>query len=514
MPQPDPSVVLLDGHSLSLTQLATLASGHGNARLARAARRRMSAARQVVDRRASGDVPVYGVNTGFGHLASVRVPVDRLEDLQCNLVRSHCAGVGQPLARAQVRATMLLRANALARGHSGIRPETVDTLLAMLNHGIHPRILAQGSVGASGDLAPLACLALALMGEGEVEMGGQELPAALAFSQAGLAPVRLAAKEGLALINGTQVSTAIGALALLEARRLVTMADLAGAMSLEALKGSARPFDAAVQEARRHNGPELSAGNLRRLLAQSEIAASHEDCDRVQDSYALRCMPQVHGAVRDALSYVENVLTLEANASTDNPLVFAERDEMISCGNFHGAPVGYAMDLMAIVMADLASISERRMERLVNPALSGLPAFLTPDPGLHSGLMLAQVTAASLVSENKTLAHPASVDSIPTSGDMEDHVSMCTWAARKAAQVVANCHTVLAIETLAAGQALEFLAPLKPGKGVAAALAALRQHVPALVQDRTLTPLIEQTRDLLGEGTLVAAAGAASGELS
>lgn len=514
MPQQDPASVLLDGHSLTLDQLATLAHGEGSAELAPAARLRMSAAREVVDRRAGGDAPVYGVNTGFGHLASVRIPVDRLEELQCNLVRSHCAGVGQPLARTQVRAAMILRANALARGHSGIRPETVDTLLAMLNHGIHPRILAQGSVGASGDLAPLACLALALMGEGTVEISGQELPASLALSQAGLTPVRLAAKEGLALINGTQVSTAIGALAFLEARRLVTMADLAGAMSLEALKGSSRPFDAAVQEARRHTGPSLSAGNLRRLLSESEIASSHAECDRVQDSYALRCMPQVHGAVRDALSYVESVLTLEANASTDNPLVFAERDEMISCGNFHGAPVGYAMDLMAIVMTDLASISERRLERLVNPALSGLPAFLTPDPGLHSGFMLAQVTAASLVSENKTLAHPASVDSIPTSGDKEDHVSMCTWAARKASQVVANCRLVLAIETLAAGQALEFLAPMKPGKGVAAALATLREHVPALAADRTLTPLIEQTQELVAAGTLAAAAGAASGELS
>lgn len=506
--------VLLDGHSLTIAQLVSLADGNATAELASEALQKMAASRQVVDDFAAGDQPVYGVNTGFGHLASVQVPVDRLAQLQRNLVRSHCTGVGELLPRRQVRAAMALRANALARGHSGIRPGTVATLLAMLNHGIHPLVPAQGSVGASGDLAPLARLALALMGEGQVEFKGQTLPAALALSQAGLTPIHLEAKEGLALINGTQVSTAIGALALHQACLLVTQADITTAMSLEALMGSVRPFAAQVQEARRHAGAGISAGNLRRLTTHSQIGAAHAGCDQVQDSYALRCAAQVHGAVRDALDYSVRTLTLEANASTDNPLVFAESGEMFSCGNFHGAPVAYAMDLAGIVMADLASISERRLERLVNPALSQLPAFLTPDPGLHSGLMMAQVTAAALVSENKTLAHPASVDSIPTSGDQEDHVSMSTWAARKASQITEHTATVIAIETLAAGQALDFRAPLEPGAGVAAAHRQLRQTVPTLAGDRTLSPLIEETRSLILQGKLIAAAAEVAGPMN
>ena len=498
---------------MTLGRLLDLANGQARAELTPAARAAMEAARAVVDRHADSGQSVYGVNTGFGHLATVAIPSGQLDELQRNLVRSHCAGVGEPLPREQVRAAMVLRANTLARGHSGIRPGTVDVLLGMLNHGIHPVVPCQGSVGASGDLAPLARLALAVMGEGMVEKNGNLLPAALALSEAGLSPARLAAKEGLALINGTQVSTAIGMLALAQANRLVTAADVTGAMSLEALNGSSAPFAALIQEARNHPGPGLSADNLRRLTDDSSIAESHRDCDRVQDSYALRCMPQVHGAVRDALAFITTVLLQEANASTDNPLVFAEQDRMISCGNFHGAPVGYALDLLAIVMTDLGSISERRLERLVNPALSQLPAFLTPEPGLHSGFMMAQVTAASLVSENKTLAHPASVDSIPTSGDKEDHVSMSTWAARKAAMVVNNTRNVLAIETLAAAQALDFRAPLTPGRGVAAAFEQVRAHLPSLKEDRTLTPLIERTARLLAEGSPAAAAAAVVGEL-
>jgi histidine ammonia-lyase len=506
-------VVALDGHSLTIPQLVDLAAGRTLAELTPAARSAMEASRAVVESHARSGRSVYGVNTGFGHLASVAIPPDQLDELQRNLVRSHCTGVGEPLPRQQVRAAMVLRANTLARGHSGIRPSTVDAVLAMLNQRIHPIIPSQGSVGASGDLAPLARLALAVMGEGMVEKGGHTLPAALALSEAGLQPVQLAAKEGLALINGTQVSAAIGMLALHQALRLVTAADVTGAMSLEALKGSAAAFAAEIQAARNHQGPGLSADNLRRLTADSSIAESHRDCDRVQDSYALRCMPQVHGAVRDALAFIESTLVKEANASTDNPLVFADQDRMISCGNFHGAPVGYALDLLAIVMTDLGSISERRLERLVNPALSQLPAFLTPEPGLHSGFMMAQVTAASLVSENKTLAHPASVDSIPTSGDKEDHVSMSTWAARKAAMVVANTCQVLAIETLASAQALDFLAPLTPGAGVAAAHAHVRDHLPFLKRDRTLTPLIQRSAALLEDGSLATAVAAAIGTL-
>ncbi len=514
MPATSRDTIRLDGHSLSLDQIDALAHGRADAVLDPAARARMDASRAVVERMAAGDAPVYGVNTDFGHLATVRVPSHRLEELQANLLRSHCAGVGPPLPREEVRATMALRANALARGHSGIRASTVEALLSLLNHRIHPVIPSQGSVGASGDLAPLAHLARALMGEGQVERDGSLLPAGLVLPEAGVAPLRLAAKEGLSLINGTQVTTAVGALALIRARRLARAADIAGALSLEAIKGSVRAFDPRVQAARPHPGPARVASNLVRLTEGSAIGASHRDCGRVQDSYALRCMPQVHGAVRDALEHVASILTVEANASTDNPLVFAEEGEMISCGNFHGAPAGYALDLLAIVVADLAAISERRLERLVNPSLSELPAFLARDPGLHSGLMMAQVTAAALVSENKTLAHPASVDSIPTSADKEDHVSMSTWAARKAAQVVGNALNVVAVELLAAAQALDMVAPLAPGRGAAAAHAAIRRRVPALEEDRPLAPDIAALAGLITDGTLEeAVAGALNGPL-
>jgi histidine ammonia-lyase len=505
--------VVLDGHSLSLEDVGDVAHRAALVVLSPAAEALLRASRVVVERAAAGEAPAYGINTGFGHLAGVRIPPDRLDELQMNLVRSHCAGVGERLPREAVRAAMLLRANTLARGHSGIRVEPVSLLVALLNRGIHPLVPAQGSVGASGDLAPLAHIALALTGEGLVEIAGQEIPATLALREAALEPLRLRAKEGLALINGTQVSTAIGALVLLEAERLATLADLAGAMSLEALKGSVRAFDPRVQEIRPHPGQARSAENLRALTRDSAINASHRDCDRVQDSYALRCMPQVHGAVRDTLAHARRVLTIEANSSTDNPVVFTEEGELISCGNFHAAPVGYVLDFLAVAVADLASIAERRLERLVNPALSGLPAFLAPDPGLHSGFMLAQVTAAALVSENKVLSHPASVDSIPTSAGKEDHVSMSTFAARKAGLVVRNARRVIAIEILAAAQALDYLRPLAPGPGVGAALSAVRAAVPALDRDRPLAPLIEAVDRLLDDGQLRAAVEAASGRL-
>jgi histidine ammonia-lyase len=505
--------VVLDGASLTLGDLHEVAAGEARVELAPAAREAMQASRALVERLAGEDAPVYGVNTGFGSLATVRVPPSRLDELQVNLLRSHCAGVGPPLPRRHVRAAMTLRANALARGHSGIRPSTVETLLALINAGIHPVVPSQGSVGASGDLAPLAHIALALAGEGRVEQGGRDIPAALALAEAGIPPVRLAAKEGIALINGTQLSTALGALLVHDAEELAHAADISGAMTLEALKGSVQPFASRVQEVRPHAGQARVAESLRLLTAGSAIIASHAGCGRVQDSYALRCMPQVHGAVRDTLAHARSVLLTEANASTDNPLVFADSGEIISCGNFHGAPVGYVLDFAAIALADLAAIAERRIERLLNPALSALPPFLAAEPGLESGLMMVQVTAAALVSENKGLAHPASVDSIPTSADKEDHVPMSAWAARKALRILDNARFVVAIELLAGLRALDFLKPLTAGAGVEAARSALRDLVPARAGDHPPAPHIERLARAIDDGSLRRAVQAAVGTL-
>jgi histidine ammonia-lyase len=504
----------IDGETLTLEALEAVARAGRRVSLQPGAARRMEASRRAVETRLSSGDAVYGLNTGFGKLASVRVAPEHLNALQHNLLRSHCAGVGAPLPEPVVRAALLLRAHCLARGLSGVRPVVVESLLAFLNSGIHPVIPRKGSVGASGDLAPLAHLGIALTGEGEVLSGDGRLPADEALRRAGLAPLRLEAKEGLSLINGTQVSSAIGALALLDAERLGTHADIAAAATLEALRGSEKPFDPRVHAARPHPGQAESAANMRRLLADSEIMASHRDCGRVQDSYALRCIPQVHGAVRDTLRFARSILSIEINSATDNPLVFADDALILSNGNFHGAPVGLALDFSAIALADLASISERRIDRMVNPDLSDLPAFLSPDPGLHSGFMLAQVTAAALVSENKILAHPASVDSIPTSGSKEDHVSMSAHAALKCEEVVRNLEHVLAIETLAACQALDLLRPLRPARAVDAVCAAVRREVAPLDQDRPLSPDIETVRRLIAEGTLRAAAESVSGPLA
>ncbi len=446
--------------------------------LAPQAREAVKRARAVVDRAVERDQVVYGVTTGFGNFADVVIPHDKLRELQLNLVRSHAAGVGAPLDEADTRALMLLRANVLAKGFSGIRPETLDLLIAMLNRGVHPVIPSQGSVGASGDLAPLAHLALALVAEGQSSYGGEVLPSAEALRRAGLAPVVLEAKEGLALINGTQLMTAVLGLALAEAQRLVRAADVVGALTLDALKGTDVAFDPRIHAARPHPGQAASARNLRRLLGGSAIRESHRDCGKVQDAYSLRCIPQVHGATRDALAYVAATVSIEMNAATDNPMVFAETGELLSGGNFHGQPVALAADVLAIALAELGAISERRTERLVNPALSDLPAFLTREGGLRSGLMIAHVTAAALASESKTLAHPASVDSIPTSANKEDHVSMGATAALKAARVVANTGRILGVEALAACQALEFLKPLATSKPLDAAYRRLRQVVP------------------------------------
>jgi histidine ammonia-lyase len=513
MSTPAPDVVLLDGHSLTLDDVEDVARGRRRAALAPAARAAVAAARRVVDDAVSSGRVVYGVTTGFGNFADVVIPHDKLKDLQLNLVRSHAAGVGEPIGEAETRALMLLRANVLAKGYSGVRPETLDLLLALLDRRVHPVVPSQGSVGASGDLAPLAHLALALVGEGDCVVDGRRMPAAAALAGAGLVPVTLEAKEGLALINGTQLMTSVAGLALLEAWRLARTADVVGALTLDALKGTDVAFDPRIHAARPHPGQGASARNLKKLLAGSPLRESHRDCGKVQDAYTLRCMPQVHGAVRDALAFVARTLSVELNAATDNPMVFAETGELLSGGNFHGEPVALAADVMAIAVAELGAISERRTERLVNPALSGLPAFLTPQGGLQSGLMLAHVTAAALASENKTLAHPASVDSIPTSANKEDHVSMGVTAAHKAARVVANTGRILAVEALAACQALEFHRPLETSAALEAAYKRVRSVIPPYNEDRYLAPEIEQAAALVRAETLAHAAGAVCGTL-
>jgi histidine ammonia-lyase len=429
----------------------------------------------------------------------VAIPPDQIADLQRNLIRSHAAGVGPPLEAPAVRAMMLLRANALARGNSGIRVATVETLLAMLAADVLPVVPSQGSVGASGDLAPLSHLALAMIGEGSVTRRGRQGPAARALRAARLRPVTLAAKEGLALINGVQMSVAVGGLALARARSLARIADVIGAASVDASRGSDTAFDPRIVGARPHPGAAASAKNLRSLLRGSAIRESHRGCGRVQDNYALRCMPQVHGAARDAFEHARAVLECEMNSATDNPLVFAARGDILSGGNFHGAPVGLVLDYAAIAATDLASISERRIEKLVNPALSDLPAFLVREGGLHSGLMMAQVTAAALVSECKILAHPASVDSIPTSAAKEDHVSMSPIAARKLAAIVANLERVLAIETIAAFQAMEFLRPLRSSASLEAVRREFRRAVRPWNRDREMHADIESARRFLAD---------------
>ncbi|MGH7476356.1 MAG: histidine ammonia-lyase [Longimicrobiales bacterium] len=491
--------------SLVLEQVEAVAGAAApRLRLAADARARMLASRAVVDRAVAEQRVVYGITTGFGALAEQVIPADRVAELQVNLLRSHAGGVGEPLAEPDVRAIMLLRANVLALGNSGIRPEVVTLLLELLNERVHPVIPSLGSVGASGDLAPLSHLALVLIGEGEAWHRGERIAGAEALRRAGLEPVTLGAKEGLALNNGTQVQTGIGALALLAAERALETCDVAGAMSLEALRGSPDAFDEAIQRVRPHPGQARSAARLRALLAGSEIRESHRTDDpRVQDAYSLRCMPQVHGAARQALGYVRQVLEIEINSATDNPLIFPETDRVLSGGNFHGQPVAQALDLLAIACADVASISERRMARLVDPSLSMLPAFLTPDPGVNSGLMMAQITAAALVNEIRLRATPASVDSVPTDANKEDHVSMGVAAALKARQAVRLLETVLALELLTAAQGLEFLRPLRPGQGVAAAYDRIREVVPPLERDRLLGPDIAAVEALVRAGAFV-----------
>src|SRR5215218_8504485 len=474
--------VALTGDDLRVDDVWAIAVEGAETTLSESAQARMAAARTLVERVAHGGREhTYGVNTGFGRFVSRAIPVELTEELQLRLLRSHACGVGEPYPDEIVRAAMLLRANTLAKGCSGARPETAELLVECVNRGILPFVPSRGSVGASGDLAPLAHLALPLVGEGKAWFEGELLDGGEALRRAGLTPLRLVAKEGLSLVNGTQFMAAFGALGLVRARRLVMTADLACALSLEALQGSRTSFSPQIHELRGLDGQCDSAANVLRLLEESAIIESHRWCDKVQDAYSLRCAPQVHGASRELLAYVERMVSAEVNAATDNPLVLVEEDLLVSNGNFHGQPLAFALDALAMAVFELASISERRLERLVNPSLSdGLPAFLTTDGGLNSGFMIPQYVSAALVSENKALAHPASVDSIPTSAGQEDHVSMGNASALKAWQVLANAERALAIELLAGAQAVEFLAPLEPGIGVRATRAFVRELSPRL----------------------------------
>ncbi len=507
--------LILDGRSLTLAQIAAVACEFRPVQISPEALEGAARSRAVIDAILATGQTVYGVNTGFGKLADVRIAPASLAQLQTNLVRSHACGVGEALSEVESRAMLLLRANVLAKGLSGVRPGLIELLAAMLNSRVHPVIPCRGSVGASGDLAPLAHLALVVIGEGEAFLQGHRRPGGEALEEAGLMPLALAAKEGLALLNGTQAMTAVGALAICRAWRLARLADLAGAMTLEALKGTPVAFDARIHEARPHPGQIESALQLTALLGESEIRRSHLANDpRVQDAYCLRCMPQVHGAVRDVLAHVTGILETESGSATDNPLVFGgtvgnaaaseQRSTVISGGNFHGAPLSYAFDYAAIALTDLASISERRIDRLINPDINeGLPAFLCDDAGLSSGYMIAHVTAAALLNECKVLAHPASTDSVPTSGGKEDHVSMGMTGALKLRQITANLEYILAIELLCAAQGLDYRLPLKPSPALAQAHWLIRGKVAHLDQDRVPALDIEEIAELIRSGLLI-----------
>src|SRR5438270_2351426 len=492
----------LSGQPLSLEDIAAVAAGREEVHLASSARARMAASRKVIDDIVARDAVVYGVNTGFGKLSDVRIPHEEIAALQLNLVRSHACGIGSPLLEPEVRAMMLLRANVLALGFSGIRAEVIELLCEMLNARVHPVIPEKGSVGASGDLAPLAHLALTLIGEGEAFLDGKRMESGEALKRAKLKPVQLQAKEGLALLNGTQAMHAVGGLSILRAKRLTNIADVAGAMTLEGLRDTPAAFDPRLQDARPHSGQKIAAAHLMSILQESEIRESHREGDsRVQDAYSIRCMPQVHGAVRDVLAHCEQILEIESSSATDNPLVFAETGDVVSGGNFHGAPLAFALDYAAIALADLMNISERRIDRLTNPDKSeGLPAFLARKPGLESGFMIAQVAGAALVNEARVLAHPASIDNITTSGGKEDHVSMGMTSALKLRSVVDLAENLLAIELLTAAAGLEHRRPLKAGVGVERAHAAIRKIASPLVQDRPLSDDIARVAEAIRQG--------------
>jgi len=496
------TTISIDGNTLTLENLYRLVIDHpqSQAEIPAAARERMSASRAVIERLAESDAAVYGVNTGFGKLATTRISHDEIRHLQLNLVRSHACGVGEPLSAPATRAMLALRANALAKGFSGVRPVVADTLLAILNRNVLPVIPSQGSVGASGDLAPLAHLALAAIGEGEAIFEGRRMTGAEALRAAEIAPLVLQAKEGLALLNGTQAMLALLALALREAEIAADTADVAASLSLDALRGSPVAFDARIADARPHPGHALVARNLERLNRGSEIRESHrspQNDPRVQDPYSLRCIPQVHGAARDALAHVRSTLSIELNSATDNPLVFPDSGDVLSGGNFHGQPLSMTADHLAIALATLGGISERRIEQMTNPQSSQLPAFLVRHAGLNSGFMILQVAAAALASEMKALAAPHSVDSIPTSANQEDYVSMGMGAARRLAPMLANLRNILAIELLAAAQGVDFLAPLRPGIESRRVYEIIRGLSKPLDADRSLSPDIAAVADAI-----------------
>ncbi|CAI2717420.1 histidine ammonia-lyase [Nitrospina watsonii] len=502
----------LDGNNLTLEQAVRAIRDNIPVGLTREARKRVQHSRTQIDAAVRDRKMIYGVTTGFGALSNVVVSQEDARRLQTNVLMSHAAGVGIPFEEEVVRMTMLLMANSKAKGYSGLRLETVNTLLAMLNQGVVPVVPQQGSVGASGDLAPMAHLSLVLIGRGKATYQGEVLDGAEALRRAGIEPVTLAEGEGLALINGTQVMTALGALTLCRGLKLAKIVDIAAAMSLEVLLGTNTQFHKRIHHIRPHPGQIDTASNMRKITDGSEIISSHKDCDQIQDAYSLRCVPQVHGATRDTLNHVRRVLETEMNSATENPLVF-ENGQVLSGGNFHGQPVALVMDFMTIALAELANISERRIERMVNPNLSGLPSFLIEGGGLNSGFMIAQYTAAALVSENKAWAHPASVDSIPTSANKEDHVSMGTIGARKAAHVAGNVKHVAAIELLCGAQAMDLFTNLKPGQGTLAAYERLRQQVTHMDTDRELHPDIETVARLIDNDEILDAVEKVTGPL-
>ncbi|HEY0564576.1 MAG TPA: histidine ammonia-lyase [Terriglobales bacterium] len=497
--------ILIDGNSLDLTSFADVVLRHHRVELAPGARDAVVRARNVVEGILSSGNVAYAITTGVGKLADVYIPPEQNRQLQLNLVRSHAVGVGEPLSEEESRGMMLLRANSLAKGNSGVRPLVIDTLCAMLNRGVHPVIPSQGSVGASGDLAPLAHLALVLIGEGEAWFEGKRMNGGEAMRAAGVPIITAEAKEAISLINGTQGMLACGAVALVRARNLLDTADVLGACAIESLKGTIVAMDERIHQARPHAGQLASATNIRFMLeGESAIRESHRECGRVQDAYSLRCIPQVHGAVRDTLDFARNAFEIEMNSAVDNPLIFGE--DVISGGNFHGEPIAFALDYLGIVLSALAGISERRIERMVNPALSeGLPAFLASGAGLNSGFMMAQVTAAALASENKVLAHPASVDSITTSGNKEDYVSMGMTGAIKLKKIVENTRNVLTIEAMAFAQGIDFLRPLTSTPRVEQVYSTIRNTVAFMEQDRVFTPDFEKVGRLIDSGAIGAA---------
>lgn len=505
--------LIIDGEHLTIKDVVDVARSGYSVQLSEQAVEKIKKSRDYVDKLVEKEAVVYGITTGFGKFSDVYISKEDTKTLQRNLIISHSCSVGEPYPEETVRAVMLLRANALAKGFSGIRLDTVNTLIEMLNKGVHPIIPEKGSLGASGDLAPLANMVLVLLGEGEAIYKGVRMPGREAMEKAGIPVVQLTSKEGLALINGTPVMTAIGALAVYDAENLLKNADIISAMTLEALKGISNAFDEKVHKARGQKGQQTAAKNVLRIIEGSELITKQGEI-RVQDAYTLRCIPQIHGASKDAVEYVRNIISIELNAATDNPLIFVDQDEVISGGNFHGQPLALAMDFLGIAVSELANVSERRIERLVNPQLNDLPAFLTKRGGLNSGFMITQYTAASIVSENKVLAHPASVDSIPSSANQEDHVSMGTTAARKARVILDNAQKVLAIEAFAASQAISFRGDVKLGKGTAEAYKAIRNEVPPVDEDRIMYVDMNKLDGMVKGEVLVKAVEAAIGELN